>query len=85
MPPGAADETRRLWSGISVFDTEVRARQTALDYPRLGKHIAMLDIPKEGPIRAERTTNSLGHYTLWGDSAKMLTRVVAVKPVVAVG
>lgn len=85
LPPGAPEETRRLWSGISVYETAERARQTALDYPRLGTYIAVLDIPEEGPIGAERTTNSLGHYTLWGDAVTMLACVVAVRPVAAVG
>jgi hypothetical protein len=85
VPPGAPEESRRLWSGISVYDTEERARQTARDYPRLGAYIAELDIPEGGTVRAQRTTKSLGHYTLWGDAVAMLACVVAVRRVAAVG
>jgi hypothetical protein len=85
VPPNVSEITRRLWSGVSVYDTPDRARQTALDYPRLGTHIATLDIPEEGSILAERTTNSLGHYTLWGDPTTMLACVIAIRPVEAVG
>ena len=81
VPPGASEGSRRLWSGISVYDTEDRARQTALDYPRLGTFIAEIDIPDEGSIHVERTTNSLGHYTLWGEAATIMARVVAVRPI----
>lgn len=38
-----------------------------------------------GEIRAERTTNSLGHYTLWGDAVAILAFVVAVRPVAGLG
>ena len=85
LPPGANEQTRRLWSGISVYDTEERARQAALDYPRLGAYIAMLEVREEDPVRAERTTASLGHHTLWGEPAVLLGRTLAVKAMVELG
>jgi hypothetical protein len=75
-------EYARLRSGVSVFDTEDRARQRATKWPWLGGHIAELDLPEDGgPIRYERTTHSRGHYTIWGQPAALAGRVVRVVPV----
>jgi hypothetical protein len=80
LPPADDDPSRlRLRSGISVYATENQARRKALDYPRLGEHIAVLDVPNLGPLRFERTTRSRGHYTLWGDPDEIHRCVVAVR------
>jgi hypothetical protein len=72
-------EYERLRSGVSVFDTEERARQRAAKWPWLGGFIAELDLPDEGgSIRYERTTDSRGHYTLWGQPEDLTGRVVRV-------
>jgi hypothetical protein len=59
-------ERQRLWRGLSVYDSESRARRKALGIPTIGRSIARLDIPTDGTIAFERTTNSSGHYTVWG-------------------
>jgi hypothetical protein len=51
--------------------------------PRLGAFIAELLIPEVGAITFERTTNSHGQYTLWGDAEAMLPCVISVVPVSA--
>jgi len=78
-PPTTTDpELIRLWSGVSAYATEARARRQSSAYPFLGSNIARLDIGESGPIRFERTTRSRGHYTLWGEPATLLASVVAV-------
>jgi hypothetical protein len=72
-------EYERLRSGVSVFDTEDRARQRATKWPWLGGYIAELDLPEDGGrIRYERTTDSRGHYTIWGQPEDLLGRVVGL-------
>ena len=72
----------RLMDGLSVFDSEDRARGKAVRYPSLGSFIAALDIPAgDDRFRFERTTTSRGHYTLWGDPATLQRLVTLVVPV----
>lgn len=75
------EEARRLWDGISAFDTEARARRMALRYPQQGGFVAELRISASGAIRFERSTATRGHYTLWGEPADLLASVVAIVPV----
>src|SRR4051795_11808283 len=70
-----------LWNGLSVFDQESQARQKALEAPYLGRYIAELRVIESDPLRYQRTLRTPGHYTLWGSSNLMLSRVVAVRPV----
>jgi hypothetical protein len=70
-----------LWSGLSVFDQDAQARQKALATPYLGQYIAELQVREDDPLRYERTLRTPGHYTLWGSSDVILSRVVAVRPV----
>jgi hypothetical protein len=74
-------ERIRLRGGVSMYGTENQARRKAVDYPHLGRYIAVLDVPGEGPLRIERTTRSRGHHTLWGDPRAILACLVAVIPV----
>jgi hypothetical protein len=74
-------EERRLWDGISAFDTEDRARRKPLNFPFLGSDIWTLDIAEDGLIHYERTTRSRGHFTLWGDPDLILSPVVATMAV----
>lgn len=71
-------ETIRLLDGLSVFDSEASARANAHRYPRLGSYIAEVRIPDDGGFRYERSGTTEGHYTLWGDPAELLARVVRV-------
>lgn len=74
-------ETLRLWDGISMYDSEGRARRKARDFPWLGSYIAAVDVPETGELRYERTTSSRGHYTLWGDPSTLRAMIAAVVPV----
>ena len=63
--------SRRLASGISLFDSLDRARKQARRKPWLGDaYIAELAIPAHG-VRIEKTAGP-GHYTAWGDADAML-------------
>jgi hypothetical protein len=80
-PPRDAPETVRLWGGISVFVTEAQARHKAHQYPSLGRYIAVLDVPADGPIRWERTLpRSRGHHTLWGEARVIGRCALSVVP-----
>lgn len=74
-------ERRRLWAGISVNDAIDDARTTAQKWPRMGRYIATLEITDVTPIQWERTTDTPGHYTLWGDPIEMVNAVSTVVPV----
>lgn len=80
-PPDDREEARRLNSGVSMFATEQQARNKAQRYPFLGRHIARLEIPDDAPILVERTTESRGDYTAWGDPDELRKYVVSVVPV----
>lgn len=73
-------ETLRLWSGISVHTIERHARRTAATFPMIGRYLAEIRVADTDPIRAEKTLGP-GHFTLWGDAAVLLGRVVRVIPI----
>jgi hypothetical protein len=82
IPSGRRDpEALRLRRGISVYATEAQARRKARGVGTLGAFIARLEMPADSPIISERTTESSGHHTLWGEPATLMACVVAVLPV----
>lgn len=64
-------EGRRMWEGISVFETAEQARQVAKRYPAQGSFIAEIVIPDESEIQYERSGPREGHHTRWGDGEEM--------------
>jgi hypothetical protein len=80
-PRRPTPEVLRLWDGISVYETEQQARVKALQFPQLGGYVARLAIPPGLRVRAERTTSSEGHHTLWASAAILHSCVVDVVPV----
>jgi hypothetical protein len=76
---GSNPELRRLFDGISVTDSLQQARQTAADFPRLGRFIATLVIPTGAPVRWEQTLRE-GHYTIWAEPDLLLRLVTEVVP-----
>ena len=72
---------RRLWQGISVYDSLERALSQARRRPGLGAYVAELEIPWGRHIQAERTGHRRGHHTLWGEPAALLACVIRVFPV----
>lgn len=77
---GTSEEARRLWGGLSMTDTRERAGTLQRRFPQLGVYIAVLDIPRDGQVRVERTLREPGHHTVWGDPDELLRFVVAVMP-----
>ena len=74
-------EALRLRRGISVYATEAQARRKARGVGTLGDYIARLEIPTGSPILSERTTDSNGHHTLWGNPATIMSCVTTVVPI----
>lgn len=78
-------ENERLWEGLSVFGTEQQARNKAIDMRErgysIGDYVARLEIPDESPVTWERTTNSRGHYTVFGQIHRLIDYVASVVPV----
>ncbi len=73
-------ESRRLASGISLFDSLEHARKQARRKPWLGNaFIAEMAIPAHR-FQIEKTAGP-GHYTAWGDAGAMLGYVRRVERV----
>ncbi len=68
-------EVALLWDGISVYATEMQARNQARAKPWLGAHIAELTVSDVDPIACRRTGTGRGHHTLWGDPAVLRARL----------
>lgn len=78
-PRGNDPEVLRLWQGISLFDSEERARSQAMRRPWKGNaYIAELLIPADR-FQIE-STRGKGHFTLWGDPRDILKYVERVIP-----
>jgi hypothetical protein len=77
--PLTPDE-QELWRGISAYESWSLARRKAGASPWLGEFIAELAVAEDSPIMARRTTNSRGHWTLWGAPEALIACVVAVTP-----
>lgn len=71
-------EKARLFSGLSFYDSFELALRTAREHPRLGAYIVAVVVEDDGLIQYERTTQSAGHYTLWGNPDDLLRCVIAV-------
>jgi hypothetical protein len=80
-PPPRNPAMMDLWFGLSMFDSEAAARQTAIRYPLIGEFIAAVEIQETDPIRVERTTQRSGHFTAWGEAALLLRRATTVTSV----
>ena len=79
-PPDTSSDVARLWSGLSMYASEDTARATAQAFPRIGTLLAAVQIEDGDPVRVEKTLGH-EHYTLWGEAALLLARVVRVVPV----
>ena len=73
---------RRLWRGLSVFDTLDSARAAAQQTPTLGDFIAEIAIPSNDESILIEQTGRIGHYTVWGSPARVLRYVRQVVAVV---
>ena len=71
---------RRLWRGLSHFDTLEAARAAARQTPALGAFIAEVVLPDDVGVEVEQTGRA-GHYTIWASPGRMLGSVRRVLPV----
>ena len=81
-PQGDSLEYLLLWLGTSVWATEAQARNKARRWPRLGRYIAVLDVPDRPTIVVHRTIpGSRGHHTIWTTATQLANSVVRTIPV----
>ncbi len=83
-PRPADPAVDRLMDGFSAFATEAQARRMGRRLPIPGRFIAVVEVAEtqgSASIQYERTLETAGHYTLWGDPAAILERVSSVIPV----
>src|SRR3712207_2160055 len=75
-----ADPARQaVWEALSAYSTLPQARRKRRASPILGRYIAVLHIPIDGPVTFERTFGE-GHFTVRGDPEELLRMVVSVVP-----
>ncbi len=78
--PNPTPERQRLWEGISVYATLAQPRRNARRFPQLGMYIAALDVSEAEGLHFERTTHQPGHFTVWGEPARILACVLFLEP-----
>lgn len=79
--PVGVPDADRIMRGLSVFDQLELARAQARRFRRLGRFIAAVEIPNDGSIPIERTGNTEGHHTIWGNPDDLLARVLSIESV----
>ncbi len=73
-------EAARLWDGLSMYETPVQARATAVRFSKVWQSLAAVNIPEDGRFHAERTTPAPGHWTVWGNPDDLVQCVRTVEP-----
>src|SRR5699024_9107685 len=68
------EANRDVWAGVSVQNTMTQDRNRA-KVIRGKPHVAVLEIPDDVGIRCERTGDTRGHLTLWGEPEQLLSYV----------
>lgn len=71
-------ELLRSFRSVSAWDTFERAEAAARDYPKLGRYVAVLQLPPH--IRAVRF-GAPGHWDIEAEPIDLLRAVVAVLPI----
>src|SRR5438552_3089784 len=84
MYPPDTPTRRRLWEGISVYDTLERAAWRAQQLRPPARWVAGLAIPVGGPIVVEKTFKDPNHFTAWGAPQAFQECVISVVRVPAV-
>ncbi len=64
----------RIWDGISMSARPEHAAMLRERFPRLGSFIAVMDLLVVR-FRVERSTDTPGHLTVWGDADEFLRYV----------
>jgi hypothetical protein len=82
--PVSSDPVAERWAtGVSMNAASDQVRATAARFVRTRwRFIAALDLPTDGQrIQIQRTSGSLGHFTIWGDPDELQRCMVAVSPI----
>lgn len=74
-------EKQRLAHGVSCWETLAQAREMAGRFPSQGSFIAEIGLDEDEQVHYERTTESVGHWTVWAAPDVLLRCVRAVHPV----
>lgn len=85
LRPDASDEQRRIFDGLSMYESEVQARETAARFPNVWQTIAVLDLPDDGRFRMEQTGVAAGHWTVWAQPDAVIHYVVDTLPLLKEG
>ncbi len=78
-PRDLSPEALRRHEGFSVWNSEEHAHAIARRFPRLGSHIAELELPQGA--RLEPFQDTPDHQTAYGDPDAFLASVVRIVPV----
>ncbi len=82
--PVSDDPVAQRWTtGVSMNATPDQVRATAARFVRTRwRFIAALDLPTNGQeIQIQRTSGSIGHFTIWGDPDELHRCVIVVSPI----
>ena len=74
-------QKHRLAHGISCWETLAQAREMARRFPSQGRFVAEIALGDDEQVQYERTTASVGHWTVWGAPDILLRHIQAVHPV----
>jgi len=81
LRPPITPELRRSFRSVSGWDTREGAQAAARDYPKLGRYIAILELPPRiAPVRF----GAPGHWDIEAEPTELLGAVVAVVPIATV-
>ncbi|MCA1666354.1 MAG: hypothetical protein LC793_02930 [Thermomicrobia bacterium] len=82
--PVSSDPVAERWAaGVSMNATPDQVRATAARFVRTRwRFIATLELPTNGQqIQIQRTSGSLGHFTIWGDPEILQRYVITISPI----
>ena len=82
--PVSDDPVAQRWAtGVSMNATPDQVRATAARFVRTRwRFIALLDLPTNGQeAQIQRTSGSVGHFTIWGNPDDLHRYLVAVSPI----
>jgi hypothetical protein len=70
---------KREWeSAISVFDDLDYTIGKARQHPKIGTHIAKLEIPDDGSIEVAKTMDDPHHYSIYAPAEQIIELVVGL-------
>ena len=68
-----------VWMALSMLSRLEAARSRARLFPRLGSHIARVELTT-GLGFAVAETIEVGHFSVWGDPTRLLSAVTGIYP-----